>query len=292
MRTFPTVSVHERLVSLIPFRPTHWNRMSAATAPLSPLVIMATARRRSVLAIGVALAVTLCGSALHGAGGTMTVARPGEPAAINPNWPEGVAALVNDAARTHGWHGWFSGWPSDVNHYGYQIATMDDVNHLVEKLAAVKAPLRLIRLSPLKEPGSLGWVTRLAKGNRVAVVFSVGDQERVNDWYKHLRQPFGVMEFQAVPVAVPPTLTIFVQNDTSDLDQLKVPAGISVEAGYVPTLFYRSHTKAEKQREEKAGATPQAVQGLFDKEVDPVSRAAAEKIDGFLKQHNACNTEE
>ncbi len=49
----------------------------------------------------------------------------------------------------------------------------------------------------------------------------------------------------------PPTLTIFVQNDAVDLDKLKIPAGISVEAGYVPTVFHRSNTKLEKQKEEE-----------------------------------------
>lgn len=99
-------------------------------------------------------------------------------------WPEGVVKLVNDATRTLGWHDWFSEWPNDVNHYGFEIATTNDLNRLIAKLAAVKSKVLQIRLSYLREPKGLGWVTRLEEGNRIGAIFSLGDQERINQWYK------------------------------------------------------------------------------------------------------------
>jgi hypothetical protein len=229
------------------------------------------------------LFVVLSGTALFAAGGTSIVASPGQKAYISPTWPEGVGDLVNDPARTAGWNSWFSEWPNDVNQYEFEIKNMKDVNRLVEKLAAVKAPLRQVRLAPLKEPQGLGWVTRLPKGNGVAVILSIGDQARVDEWYKQVRKPFGVIEFVAASVAVPPTLTIFVQNDVVDLDSLKLPKGISASAGYVPTEFHRWNTKQEKQQKEKAAAKSKSDQGP---ELDPEVKAAAHKIDVYLNKYN------
>lgn len=165
--------------------------------------------------------------ALHddafGAGGTSVVATKGQPAHVSPNWPKGAGELINDASRTTGWNSWFSGWPNDVNQYAFEINSTDDLNRLIERLASVKSDLRQIRLSHLKEPNGLGWVTRVPEGNGIAVIFSIGDQARIDEWYTHVRKPFGVMEFTATPVAVPPTLTVFVQNTVVDLDELTVP---------------------------------------------------------------------
>jgi hypothetical protein len=232
--------------------------------------------------LAVIVGLALCSGPLWAAGGTSTVASPGQPAYVSPSWPEGVAAIVNDPARTSGWNSWFTEWPNDVNQYGFEIKSRDDVNRLIEKLAAVKAPLRQIRLAPLKEPQGLGWVTSLPQGNGIPVIFSLGDQARIDEWYNHVRKPFGVMEFLDTPVAVPPTLTLFVQNDAIDLDQLKIPDGITVEAGYVPTVFHRANTKQEKERQEQAAA-PLRVDPEAAK-LAPELQAAVDKIHAFLKQ--------
>ena len=245
--------------------------------------------QRSYVAVGIAFLALVCGASLFAAGGTSIVATAGAPAFVSPSWPDKVGELVNDPARTTGWNSWFTEWPNDVNQYGFQIATMDDVNRLVEKLAAVKAPVRQIRLSPLKEPEGLGWVTRLPKDNRIAVVFSIGDQVRIDEWYKHVRKPFGVMEFLAAPVAVPPTLTIFVQNDVVNLDKLRIPAGILINSGYIPTVFHRANTKMEKKQEVEAAGRPKAEQTQASKNLDPASQAVAERISAFLTNHNAAN---
>lgn len=214
-------------------------------------------------------------------GGTSIVATKGQPAHESPDWPKGVGELVNDASRTSGWNSWFSQWPNDVNQYAFEIESTDDLNRLVHKLAAIKSDLRHIRLSHLKEPNGLGWVTRVPEGNGIPVVFSIGDQARIDEWFKHVRKPFGVMEFTATPVAVPPTLTIFVQNDSVNLDELEIPEGIEVSVGYVPTVFHKSNTTIELQREKEAANTSSSE--LLREKLDDGSLAAVEKIETFLE---------
>jgi hypothetical protein len=214
-------------------------------------------------------------------GGTMIIATKGQPVPVSAAWPAGVAAIVNDPTRTTGLNSWFSEWPNDVNQYAFEIKGTEDLNRLIEKLAATKADLRQIRLSFLPEPSGLGWVTQLPKGNGIAAVFSIGDQSRIDEWFKTVRKPFGVMEFTAAPVAVPPTLTIFVQNKVVDLEKLKIPEGITVTSGYVPTVFHRSNTKQEAEAAQKQNAA------VAPANLDPAAQAAFDRIAAFLKKQNS-----
>lgn len=221
---------------------------------------------------------------VEAAAGTQSVASPGQPAYISPGWPEGVADLVNDRARTSGWNDWFSGWPNDVNHYALKIKDMADLNRLVRLLGAVDCDLREVRLSSVSEPKGLGWVTSLPEGNGIPVMFSIGDQKRVDQWAGRLAGgKFGVMQFEATPVAVPPTLTIFVPNEAVDLGQLEVPQGVVVSAGYCPRQFHKWNMTTEKESQQKPAEKPAA-------DAQPVGEAtklAAEKIDEFLKRRAA-----
>ena len=230
--------------------------------------------------------ILMASSNLFAAGGTSMIATKGQPVTVSAAWPEGVGEIVNDPTRTSGWNSWFSEWPNDVNQYALEIATTDDLNRLIEKLSATKSEVRQIRLSYLKEPAGLGWVTSLPEGNHIAAIFSIGDQSRIDEWYKRVRKPFGVMEFTAAPIAVPPTLTIFVQNETVNLEQLKIPAGIIVTSGYVPTVFHRLNTKDEGKRKEEAARKPVPTEKL-----DPATQAAADKIEAFLKQQKPLSPE-
>jgi hypothetical protein len=215
------------------------------------------------------------------AGGTMIVASPGQPAYISPTWPKGVKAVVNDASRTDGWNAWFSEWPNDVNRYGYKIDGPADVNRLLAALAAIETELVVLRLCPLKEPTVLGWVTRLPEGNATAAIFSLGDQARIDAWYANVRKPFGKLDFLDVPVAVPPTLTIFVGNATIDLDALEIPERVVVEQGCLPGAFHRFNTKLEKQQDEAAAGKPAAERPT--PKLDEEAQAVAERIEAFLK---------
>lgn len=135
----------------------------------------------------------------------------------------------------------------------------------------------------MKEPVGLGWVSRIPEGNKIPVIFSIGDQTRMDQWYAHVRKPFGQIEFEACPVAVPPTLTLFVQNPMIDLDQLKIPAGITVQEGYLPTVFHKSNTKREREEKEKPSALPP----IPGEPLPPEAQAAHDKIIAFVKKHEA-----
>jgi hypothetical protein len=236
--------------------------------------------RLLTVAMCLGLALTSRGNALA-EGGTSIVATKGQPTTVSESWPGGVGELVNDASRTTGWNSWFSEWPNDVNHYGFEIQTTKDLNRLIEKLVAIKSDLRQIRLSHLKEPSSLGWVTRIPEENRIAVIFSIGDQARIDEWFKHVRKPFGKMEFTATPEAVPPTLTIFVQNSGVKLDELEIPDGIEVLAGYVPSVFHKSNTTIEQRREKERTNNSRGSE-LQKEKLDDSSLAALKSIEAML----------
>ncbi|RLS53218.1 MAG: hypothetical protein DWH91_14915 [Planctomycetota bacterium] len=224
-------------------------------------------------------------STLWAAGGTDIIATKGQPAYISESWPKGTAELVNDPSRTTGWNSWFSEWPSDVHQYAMEIQSTDDLNRLIEKLSNVKSEIREIHLSPHKEPQGLGWVTQLPAGNQIPVIFSIGNQDQIDAWYKRVRKPFGMLEFTAAPVAVPPTLTIFAQNPRIELEKLVIPHAITVTSGEIPMVFHRSNTKQESQKSVKTPPTQPLLQPL-----SPEEQAATDRIATFLKQRAATGT--
>jgi hypothetical protein len=243
-------------------------------------------RQLPLALLGAAALCLLAPRILLAEGGTSVVATHGEPAHIATGWPEGVGDVVNDPARTTGWNWWFSEWSSDVNQYAFEVSSTAEVNRLIEKLAAIKSELRQIRLSHLKEPGYLGGWNSVPEGNKIPVIFSIGDQSRINEWFNSVRNPFGGMEFVACPIAVPPTLTIFVQNEAVNLDELKIPDGIHVESGYVPTVFHRSNTVDEKKREEDA-RNGDETKRPSEEDLDSAARATLDKIEAFLKKRSS-----
>ncbi len=247
---------------------------------------MNSSQSRWICPLACAMTFSLLTSAsLWAAGGTSIVARSGQKAAVSAGWPQGVGDLVNHPARTTGWNSWFSEWPNDVNQYALEIKTMEELNRLIQELASVKSDMLQIRLSYLKEPKSLGWVTQVPKGNGIPVIFSIGDQSRIDQWYKRVRKPFGQMVFVATPVAVPPTLTIFVQSEVVQLDKLSIPAGIAVTKGYVPTVFHRSNTTIELKREKEAREKAKTAPNKSPAEnLEAKARESFDAIQTFLEQ--------
>ncbi len=230
-------------------------------------------------------AMVLCSTATaFAAGGTDIVASKGQPAYVSEGWPEGADELVNDPARTTGWNDWFSEWPNDVNQYAMEVQSVEDVNRLIEKLAAVKTDLKQVRLCPLPEPKGLGWVSSVPEGNQIPVMFSIGDQTRMDQWYAHVRKPFGQIEFEACPVAVPPTLTLFVQHPVIDLSKLKIPAGVTVAEGYLPTVFHQPNTKQDREQREKSQPPPMKGQPL-----PPDVQKAHERIQAFIEKRKSAS---
>lgn len=213
------------------------------------------------------------------AGGMTKVAEAGRAVGVQESWPEGTRELVNDPTHADGWNDWFSQWPSDVMHYEFKVSGTDDVNRLIDHLAKVKSPLRQINLSCFREPRGLGWVASLPEGNGTPVMFSIGNQEWLDRWYSRLNNgKFGGLTFEAAPVAVAPTLTIFVANPAIDLTALKIPPGIEVSAGDVPRLFRKWNTTRER---EAAAATIEPARTVDAP--DPQTQAMIGRIDAYLK---------
>jgi hypothetical protein len=221
-------------------------------------------------------AVACGGNYAYGAAGTSQIASKGSPVGEMSQWPAGVLALVNDPTRTDGWNDWFSEWPNDVNQYQFQVADVDQVNGLIAKLAEIKFKPVRVYLSPLKEPRGYGWVSSLPEGNDTAVMLSIGDQKRIDEWYRHLPEGrFGVMKFTSVPTAVPPTLTLFVRNKAIDLARLRIPENVEVSLRGIPRCFdIRAATKADEKEPAKVDET----------KLDAETLAATKAIGEFLKQ--------
>jgi hypothetical protein len=191
------------------------------------------------------------------AGGTAQVATKGEPVYERDHWPKGTKELLELPKRGDGWNGWFSEWPSDVCHYQFNASNTAEVNAIIEQFAKIESETLHIRLSPLSEPRGLDWVTSLDEGNGTAVVFSIGNQQQVNDWYERLPDgQFGVMKFEKTPVAVLPTLTIFVANDAVELSELAIPQKTEVSAGYVPRIFWEWNRTDRPERTPPTDDTP------------------------------------
>ena len=203
--------------------------------------------RLQVRFLGIVLLGTFA-SLAWAAGGTDVVATSGAYVLVPPGWPPGTGEIVNDPCRTKGWNPLFSEWPNDVHHYALVIDSTDDLNRLIAKLAGIKSDLQQIRLSCQTEPRSLGFVTSMPEDNGISVLFTIGDQKQIDDWFKQLEdsddnhdlvttlvkgvvvptpdrrteKQFGKMTFAFAPTAIPPTLTVFVQNPLVDLEQLMV----------------------------------------------------------------------
>ncbi len=231
---------------------------------------------RSSCLLGIVVGcILVCAPRAWAAGGTSQVASKGHKVTAQESWPKGLAECLKHPSRTAGWNPWFTEWPNDVEHFQFVIKNTDEANEVLKLFAEIKADLH-VHLALGEEPAGIGWVSKLEPGNDTALLLSCGDQNRMNEWYAQLGgRKFGVMEFERCPVAVPPTLTIFVQNKAIDLEALRIPGKIRVSAGHVPGAFHISNLKPSEKP-----APPGKV--LKAEDVDAATRTALEAIDKFL----------
>jgi hypothetical protein len=189
------------------------------------------------------VSLTLAGCVLLLAAGTCFgiastdhLAGPEQKIPADTSWPRGVAAFVNDPARTDAWHGWFSELPNDVCDYQLRATNVAELNRLIARFAEIESDHLQIILAPDAPPDRIGYGQRLTDQQRQAVVFRLGNQPILNQWYAHLkpdadgRRTFGVHRLDKPPVALPPTLVIYTRHPAVDLVQLVIPAGIEVQA--------------------------------------------------------------
>lgn len=193
--------------------------------------------RQFCLTFAFVAAVLSAPSPVWAEAGFSPVAEQGQPVEEDKPWPAKLVDVVNDPARTVGWNFWFSECPNDVNDYVFVAKSTDDLNRIIKKLAAVEAKGTNVVLSLGKE-FPVGGFSFLKKGNNAAAVLAFGNQATINQWYIHLREPegepgvkkFGVHRYTEPPKAMPPTLTIYVENPAVNVEKLSIPAEITVTA--------------------------------------------------------------
>lgn len=236
--------------------------------------------RGAQITSGPLLTILLTSTLMLAAGGTSKLPKAMRPVPSQPHWPEGVAALLNHPTQTEGWNPWFTEWPNDVNHYEFDVQNVEQLNQVIEDFARIQAEGLQIRLSPGSEPRGIGWASQLREGNGTAVLFSLGNQHRIDRWFDELNgNKFGQMDFEQAPRAVPPTLTIFIQNEAIDLDRLEISKRIEVSAGAVPAFFGDWNLKSSPERGKRK---PPAKGDAPDAE----AQQAVERIEAFLRERN------
>lgn len=193
---------------------------------------------RTILPLALAMVVAVAAPApVWAIAGFSSVAAQGQPLEDNGQWPVKMVDVLNDPARTVGWNFWFSECPNDVNQYAFVAKSTDDLNRILKKLAAVDAKGMTVVLALGKE-FPVGNFAFLKKGNNAAAVLAFGNQARINQWYIHLKEPegepgmkkFGVHRYTEPPKAMPPTLTIYVENPAVNIEKLSIPAELTVSA--------------------------------------------------------------
>jgi hypothetical protein len=190
-------------------------------------------RATLLLAVGLVCVLTL---SVSGWSSTEEVSRPGEPIsedfARTQGWPEALLTLLNDQRRGFGYKPWFSECPNDVTHYELRPVDVGDLNRLIRALDRLGHPDARVVLMPGVEPRGLGYAHTMPEDNGVSTVFSIGHQPTLDAWFKRLRDGrFGVHHFKEPPRALPPTLTIYVDNPIMDWARLDVPARLRVNSG-------------------------------------------------------------
>jgi hypothetical protein len=189
-------------------------------------------------------------------------------------WPEGTLDLVNDPLRTIGWQIWFSGSPSDLETFNFKAASVDEINHLIRKLSAIKAdhvqlaikfdePENANEHYPCDVQFSIGnqslidiWFEGLELAIKVDepdntnepypsnVQSSIGNQSLIDIWFEGLEcdeagaRVWGVHRPTEPPKATPPTLTLTMGAEGVELDKLEVPPKVEVVASVADA--YRS----------------------------------------------------
>ncbi len=158
-----------------------------------------------------------------------------DPIPPRPDWPKGLHEVLLDPARKVGWNSWFSECPNDLQEYAFAVRTNADAQRLIDTLAKVEAPRRIVVLDPGRGPHGLGNWQANAAGREWGAVLCFGNQAILVEWFKRLpirpdgQRHFGDSVVTKAPEPAPPTLTLYLGTATLDPAALKIPAGITLE---------------------------------------------------------------
>ena len=136
-------------------------------------------------------------------------------------WPEGTDELANHPLRTDGYYPWFSECPNAADVYDIAIRYPRDVNHLLQKLAAIKGASRQLMLNPAKErPKGLD-ISRPGIGAEFTITSQV-----LYDFYLR-RGADQTTTTKSVPSAI---LTLYTGHSAVDLTKLVIAPNIEIIA--------------------------------------------------------------
>lgn len=164
-------------------------------------------------------------------------------------WPEGALEIANDPLRRWGYLVWSTGAPNDRLQFVLGVREDADLQHYVDLMKNVKSLKRQIILVPGHLPLLPGYAAPLDDRARHGVVFEVGSQKVINEWYERLPEVcpglrrFGNRELQHPPEAYPPTLVISLSHPNVKLEGLRIPMIIDVKAEIDPA--FRRETRNE-----------------------------------------------
>jgi len=151
-----------------------------------------------------------------------------------PGWAKGLYEMLLDPARKVGWCSWFSECPNDLEQYAFAVRTTADAQRLLNALAKVEGPQRLVELDPGRGPRGLGDWQPKAEGREWGAVLMVGNERVLLEWYGRLKtnaegkKQFGAQVFEKPPQACPPTLRLYLGTATIDPAALVIPKGVTV----------------------------------------------------------------
>jgi len=168
------------------------------------------------------------------------------------DWPEGALEIANDPLRRWGYLVWSTGAPNDRIQFVLGVREASDLQRHVDLMKNIKSLKRQIILVPGHLPLLPGYAAPPDERARHGVVFEVGSQKVINEWYERLPEVcpglrrFGNRELNSPPEAYPPTLVISLSHpDVKDIELqgLRIPMIIDVKAEIDPA--FRSERKNE-----------------------------------------------
>jgi hypothetical protein len=145
-------------------------------------------------------------------------------------FPDNSQPLINDWHRFWAWHPWFSELPNAAYFFAYSANTLDDVNELLGYFGEIKAKDLVIELDPAAENRVEGAKSK-EKPEPGPLTLCLVSKSALDHWFDHLdekeKKKFGVTER---PETSPPTMTICVGHKLVDLEKLKLPKNVKVQA--------------------------------------------------------------
>lgn len=225
------------------------------------------------------IAIVLVPDSVKAMGGTDIIARPGKPVSKEVvqafKWPAGTWEILNDSKRTTGWRSWVNEFTGPST-YGYAVKTQAEAQSLIDRFARIQSDRLIIRLAP----GDGARVPGISKTETACVTFSIGDQKATNRAFKRIQEVklqnrldglsepgdrlieklSFIVDTQKLPAALPPTLTLYINNELLKLDEFRIPPSIQIDT----QRGLENGWKWDKDRQQWS-PTPEEIRAFIEK---------------------------